>query len=309
MARQMVRGYKVIIADMQESENPLVSVGIPFYNNANHLEAAIRSVLNQDYEHLELILVDDGSSDGSLDIASRFSDPRIRIVSDGENQGLPKRLNQLTALSSGQYIARMDADDIMVRNRIRKQVQFFEHYPDTDVVGTAAYLLSEDTETIGIFEQGPLPSSLLELLWRGGLWAHPTIMGRKIWFTENPYNTLDAYRKAQDLELWCRTISKSNFRKLDEPLLFYRINHTGETRKYWQTLSVERRIIKEYGSGVLPSRALTYLLFRAWARTTRITIGQQLGIRRVAARLKRRFANTTEERSAISKLQEALIEP
>jgi len=80
-----------------------VSIGIPFYNAQDFLEQAILSVLNQDYKSFELLLIDDGSTDKSLDIAYRFQDERIKVIHDGQNKGLSARLNELVALSKGEY--------------------------------------------------------------------------------------------------------------------------------------------------------------------------------------------------------------
>ena len=95
--------------DNKKLEKDLVSIGIPFYNSEKYLADAIKSVLKQTYSKLELILIDDGSNDSSLKIAKEFekADKRIRVISDGENLGLPKRLNQLSKMSRGYYYARM----------------------------------------------------------------------------------------------------------------------------------------------------------------------------------------------------------
>src|SRR4030066_138114 len=91
---------------------PLVTVGIPFFNNQDTLPDAIRSIFAQSFQDWELLLLDDGSTDGSLQIAQSIDDPRVRVISDGCNRKLPARLNQIIDLARGQYIARMDADDL-----------------------------------------------------------------------------------------------------------------------------------------------------------------------------------------------------
>lgn len=287
---------------------PLVSVGIPFYNNEHTLGEAVRSVLNQSYNSFELLLLDDGSTDGSLDIAFGFSDERIRVISDGQNLGLPARLNQLTREARGEYIARMDADDIMVATRLSKQVNFLLDSPNIDVVASAAYLMDEHSLPFGVFELGPLPQTLPGVLRQGGLWAHPTITGKRDWFSANPYNTSATYRKAQDLELWCRTIQNSHFAKIPEPLLFYRVAHNGDPRKYWATGTVERLILRTYGTPVLNAPYLNYLMLRSWARTLRIIVSQALGLRKHAAGAKRRFHSESQRTKAQTELREALTE-
>ena len=99
--------------------SPLISVGIPFYNSEKYLADAIKSVLAQTFQNWELILVDDGSTDNSLETAREFEkqDSRIRVISDGKNKKLPARLNQIIAESKGEYIARMDAESFAETNR------------------------------------------------------------------------------------------------------------------------------------------------------------------------------------------------
>src|SRR5215207_5701854 len=118
---------------------PRVTIGLPFYNAANTLASAVRSVFAQTYHDWELILVNDGSSDRSLEIADAVKDPRIRVMSDGRNKGLAARLNEITSSACGRYIARMDADDLMHPDRLARQVALLQTRPRVDVVGTATY--------------------------------------------------------------------------------------------------------------------------------------------------------------------------
>ena len=106
----------------------MISIGIPFYNAEEYLSYAILSVLIQSYREWELILIDDGSSDNSLAIANMYAekDSRIRVISDRTNKKLPYRLNQLIEESTGNFISRMDADDIMHPERLEKQLRFLE---------------------------------------------------------------------------------------------------------------------------------------------------------------------------------------
>ena len=127
----------------------LVTIGIPFFKDKEYLSAAIQSVINQTYQNWELILMDDGSSDGSLEIAKSFKDKRIRIVSDGKNKGLPSRLNEIVGLARGEFVARMDADDIMHPERIEKQVDYLIDHPEVNVLGTMAYVIDASNSIIG----------------------------------------------------------------------------------------------------------------------------------------------------------------
>ena len=103
----------------------MLTIGLPFFNNDKTLADAVKSILIQSYKDWELILIDDGSTDGSNDIAKKFAsiDNRIKLVSDGQNRGLIYRLNQIIDLAKGEYIARMDSDDMMMPGKLAKQME------------------------------------------------------------------------------------------------------------------------------------------------------------------------------------------
>ena len=127
-----------------ERNTPLVTVGLPMYNPGRFLDLAVRSVFAQTYDNWELIILDDGSTDGSLELARRIRDPRVNVFSDGKNRGLPYRLNQILDLASGQFIARMDADDLMHPERIERQGKHLLAYPEADAVTTGAILIDRE---------------------------------------------------------------------------------------------------------------------------------------------------------------------
>lgn len=199
-----------------QADKDLISVGIPFFNAEKFLSKAIESVISQSYDNWELLLLDDGSNDGSLEIAERFEqkDNRIKVFSDGKNKGLGARLNELAALSNGEYIARMDADDIMHPIRLETQVQILKDNPNIDVLGTNAYVIDENNLVFGMRYREN--SGLIKV----EHFIHPTIMGKKQWFLDNPYD--EKAIRIEDAELWYRTKSFSNFMMTNDPLLFYR---------------------------------------------------------------------------------------
>lgn len=208
----------------------LVSIGIPFYNAQEYLSDAIKSVVNQTYKNWELILIDDGSSDNSMNIANSFlSDKRIRVLSDGKNKGLSTRLNELAHYSSGKYYARMDADDIMRVDRIGMQVKYLNEHEDVDVVGSNYYVIDNTNNVLGVKKENSKPCSSKNILTKGGF-AHPTIMGKRTWFVDNPY-CVKAHRM-EDVELWMRTVSESNFVNINQELLFYRSIGLPTFKKY-----------------------------------------------------------------------------
>lgn len=245
------------------TENYLVSIGIPFYNCEKYLEFAIKSVINQSYTNWELILLNDGSTDNSLNIVRQFTDKRIRIVSDNENKGLVYRLNELTRLAVGNYYARMDADDIMHYNRIETQLEFMINNPDVDVVGSNYYSIDISNNVIGITNVNPSPDSVNSVL-KYGCFAHPSVMGKTEWFRNNKYdekhNTM-----MEDYELWLRTVTFSNFKNLKEPLLYYRSVGVPTIKKYIRQTYNVNKVLKQrrkYKLSVVESlyySALNYL--------------------------------------------------
>ncbi len=253
--------------------DPKVTIGLPFYNNHDTLMAAIRSIFAQTYTEWELIIIDDGSTDGSGDIVRRITDSRVRVLCDGTNRGLAHRLNQISTLAQGKYVARMDADDLMHPKRIERQVEFLERNPNIDVVGTAAYVIDNHDNITGIRGMEPLGNTTREVL-RRGLFIHPTVMGRVEWFRENPYRTTN--RRAEDYELWCVTFNKSTFAKIDAPLLFYR---DGEfrPRAYFQSLRDARDVLRRHGKELEGPAYTARLLARSYAKEYVVRLASMLG--------------------------------
>ena len=119
------------------SDRVSVTIGIPFLNARRYLEDAVRSVFAQTHGDWELLLIDDGSTDGSIAVVRHLDDPRVRVLGDGSNRGLCARLNQIASLAQGTYLARMDADDLMHPERIERQLKFLRANPNVDLIDTA----------------------------------------------------------------------------------------------------------------------------------------------------------------------------
>ncbi|MHC1560617.1 glycosyltransferase family 2 protein [Actinomycetospora sp. C-140] len=222
----------------------MVSIGLPFRNNYSTLRLALKSIFAQSYSNWELILVDDGSTDGSLDLVRRLeSDPRVRVLCDGSNRGLAARLNEISGVASGTLVARMDADDAMHPDRLQKQLKAFD-VEDVDLVCSAAFAMTGEGQVYGRKSTDPLPDSQAGFLDNASI-VHPTVMARAEWMRANPYN--EALLRCQDKELWCRTSGQSKFRKIAEPLLFYREVGNFSLSTYRSTAHFDRRIVGAYG--------------------------------------------------------------
>ena len=227
----------------------LVYVGIPFYNAEKYLDYAIRSVLNQTYTNWKMTLIDDGSTDSSLALARKYtSDTRVKVISDGRNKGLVYRLNELVKLSDCKYFVRMDADDIMHPLRLERQVSFMENNAHIDVLGSWAYSIDVTNKVCGILKVNSNPDSLMDVF-SHSCFIHPSIMGKTSWFQEHQYDS--SFVRMEDMELCARTILNSSFHNLQEPLLYYREIGVPYLRKYLQSMTGERILIRKiYGDAV-----------------------------------------------------------
>lgn len=198
---------------------PLVSVIIPIYNAAPYLKEAIESITNQTYKNLEIILVDDCSTDNSFEIAKSIKDNRIKLYKNPENLKISKTLNFAISKTKGEYIARMDADDISDLTRIEKQISFLENHQDIDFCSTAIRFFGEIEQDL--FYKTNIKDIRDEIL-QGSPFAHAiTVFRAKI----KPYLQYeDKYAGAEDIELFSRLL-KNGIKggNLNEILYSYRI--------------------------------------------------------------------------------------
>ena len=221
-----------------------ITIGIPCYNAEKTIAKAIKSVLNQTYTNWELIIIDDGSTDKSLDEINKICDSRITVISR-ENRGLPATLNEITWLANGEYLARMDADDIMFPDRIEKQFEYLEKNNDIDLLGSGIICIDGEDREFGSRIPNAVISSPYQVF-KGEVIFHPTLMGRTDWFKKNPYD--ESYIRSEDYELWCRTAGEVVIHNLQEPLLYYR-EYSGNTSlsKYLLQSKISRKVISLYG--------------------------------------------------------------
>jgi glycosyltransferase involved in cell wall biosynthesis len=204
---------------LQSAGKRAVSIVIPFYNPGSFFLPALQSVFAQTFTDWELLLIDDGSKDGSLEIASRLEDERVKVFADGANRGLSYRLNQGAQLACGEYLFRMDADDIMHPERLGLQLAVLQASSRETVVGTACYSIDMNSKVVG---WRPVNSSQNTGFAARHSFIHPTVAATTSWFRKNPYSEEYIYRRAEDSELWCRTATSAEFKWIERPLFFYR---------------------------------------------------------------------------------------
>jgi len=189
-------------------------------NSASTVGAAIGSILTQTLGDWELIVIDDGSSDQSSAIVERFHDERIRLVRESRSAGLAARLNQAVALSKGEFIARMDADDICFPERLARQVARLREDPQLDLIGCGAVVFTSAGELVGELPVRLVHQEIVARPFVGFPLPHPTWCGRANWFRKNAYNP--SLRYAEDQDLLLRSFRHSKLSGLGEILLGYR---------------------------------------------------------------------------------------
>ena len=209
---------------------PKLTIGLPVYNKAPFLALALRSIFAQTFRDWELIVVDDGSTDESLSMLQALSDPRVTLLADGKNRGLAVRLNQITRMARGAYLARMDADDLMHPRRLELQLAFLEGRADIDLIGCGLLVLDRNLQPAGVRQYPFAHEDICADTLRDFRFAHPTIMGRTKWFREHPYN--EGSRHCEDWQLWAATCKQNHFANLAEPLYFYREYDSYSLAKY-----------------------------------------------------------------------------
>ena len=191
-------------------------------NSEATVGAAVRSLQLQTLEDWELIVIDNGSSDRSASIVKEFDDARIRLVCETSCTVLATRLNQAVALSRGDFIARMDADDVCFPERLARQVERLRQDPQLDLVGCGAVVFTDGTELLGELPAELNHEEITARPFHGFPLPHPTWCGRADWFRNHPYDP--DIIGAEDQDLLLRTFRTSKFGSLETVLFGYRQN-------------------------------------------------------------------------------------
>lgn len=239
---------------MKSSIEPKVSVLMSVYNGKDYLKEAIDSILGQTFTDFEFIIVNDGSTDSTREILDSYSDERIVVVNNESNLGLPASLNEGIRIARGDYIIRMDADDISLPDRIKVQFEFMESNPDIDVCGTPV-------NVFGALKRRWYPPTnhediVARFLFESNLY-HPTVIIRRDLITCEEFYNLE-YIYAQDYDLWVRLMIKgATFANIKTPLVLYRTynnqkNKTSAKKNYARDIRV--KYIKELGVDIVEKK-------------------------------------------------------
>ncbi len=225
------------------TDEVLFTIAIPFRNPGEYFDLAVRSVFAQTYTDWELLLIDDGSSDGSVDWARRITDPRVRLVVDGHHRNLSGRLNQAAGMARGRFLVRMDADDVMHPRRLELLLPVLQQSDARTVVGSWAYTIDLESKPVGIRRGSKRDDG-----WHARLrFIHPTVAGHAVWFRENLYSEEQVFARGEDAELWIRTRAVTHREIVSVPLLYYREVGVHRHHAYMGTARALREIIDRMG--------------------------------------------------------------
>lgn len=209
--------------------DPIVSVIIPAFNAEKYIVSAVNSILNQTLTDFEVVIIDDGSTDSTYNLINRIKDSRLRIYSRG-NKGLAETLRELVSKAKGTYIARMDADDVSLSNRLKLQVAILETDPGVILVGSNVTYIDESNKEIGRSISLTSKKAIRKGMLKGNLIFHPSVMFRKKDYYRaggyHPYIT----KYCEDYLLWIEMLKLGEIHILRESLLKYRVHSDSLSR-------------------------------------------------------------------------------
>lgn len=214
---------------------PIVSVVLPTYNNSDILARAVESVLGQSFSDFELLIINDGSTDATVDVVTPYLvDTRVRLVQNDQNIGLQKTLNRGLVVASGLYIARIDADDVWCdKDKLLMQVAYLKHHPECVLVGTGVIMVDEHGIELSRRLHPLQDANIRATLLTKNCFAHSSVLFKKEVACEiGLYSEDTLYTHIEDYELWLRMGMWGTFANLPSYALLYRVSDTQISSRY-----------------------------------------------------------------------------
>jgi glycosyltransferase involved in cell wall biosynthesis len=225
---------------------PLVSVLMSVYNGERYLREAVDSILAQTFGDFEFLIVDDGSTDGTAGILASCSDSRIRLIRNETNLGLTRSLNRGLTLARGKYIARQDADDVALPERLAVQVDHLEAHPEVIALGGRLCFIDSDGARIGEEARVVDHEDIVAQLMQGiGAVPHPAVVMRTD-AVRQVGGYREEFRAAQDVDLWLRLAECGQLANLEQVIAYYRVHEeqVSIARRRLQRDAAERAVIE-----------------------------------------------------------------
>lgn len=221
---------------------------MPVFNAAPYLSIAIDSILNQTHKNLEFIIINDGSFDDSKNIITSYPDSRIVFVDFKEQKGIVAALNYGLSIANGSFVARMDADDESLNNRISLQLEYLLAHPEVGILGTQYIGVNGKTRK--------LPTTHNNIVWHmlnASPFVHPSIMFRSSFLKANQIEYNTNFQFAEDLALWVDVCTKTQLANLNIPLIKYRYHHGTHQKNIDSVATLNTKIKLTHIASLLPN--------------------------------------------------------
>ncbi len=289
---------------------PKISVVMPVYNGEKYLREAVQSILNQAFGDFELLICDDGSTDGSRVIAEEFAraDARVRLAG-GKHVGLEETLNLGIQQARGEYIARMDADDVALPDRFAKQVEFLESHPDVIVVGGQVVAIDEAGKVLNVWS---MPREHREIddnhiYARNIAVVHPTVMMRRAAVLKAGGYRVVAKNCVEDIDLWLRLAEAGRLANLPDVILKYRQTSTSSSARGAAAAAAFTKVASE--ARLRRGLSLDGLEVPVWARTTEKPVPERSSFSLLAERAYAHFALGEKKEAQRCAVKMLLLKP
>lgn len=246
-----------------------ITVFIALYNSEKYIEQTLISLLNQTYTKFEILIINDASTDNSVEIVENFKNPKIRLIHNETNRGICFTRQKGVEEARGKYIAIIDSDDIAMPDRLEKQFYFLENNPDTAMCGTDAKFIDENNKEINHLHIVNHESELIKIML---LFANQFINSSVLVKKEAVMN-VGGYRKpiAEDYDLFVRIAEKYKTANLKEKLVSYRMHNVSDSRTKKELYSIAEKEILAYQYKKLHIDGdldyIPYLLFHSNAKS------------------------------------------
>lgn len=232
-----------------------ISVALPMYNASSTIAATLNSLVNQTYSDFNVVLVDDASTDNSIEIAETYRTRlNIHILKNSNNLGISKTRNILLANISAPYVAILDHDDICHPTRLGRQFEFLQMHPDVDICGSAITYFTADADlasSTNVLRHPAADAAIRTTFIHHTAMVHPSAMAKHSFF--NDVGEYDAqFSPAEDYDLWCRAaLAGKKFANIQDSLLYYRVHPKQTSKVQAETMVRMDILIKKYYIGGL----------------------------------------------------------